>query len=142
MRTAISIFSLLAFLLLGCQSTRHTTDTSTAASATIDSTQGKTEFRRAGSDWQPTQAGLNLAPGDELRTDSTAQLNLDFGRTAGILTLHPNSHLRIDSLTPTKPDDAPITLTLNQGRITGDTLRDPGRPKIIVHTGKGSVKVP
>jgi hypothetical protein len=136
MRTAIL---LLTFLFIGCQSTPKAP---AIASATVQSSRGNTEYRRADSSWQPAQAGLDLQPGDELRTDATAELNLDFGRTAGILTLHPNSHLRIDSLSATHPDHAPVTLTLSQGRITGDTFRAPGRPKVQVHTGKGTVKVP
>jgi hypothetical protein len=113
-----------------------------AATATVQSTQGKTETRRSGTEWAAIQAGDLLSAGDELRTDSTAQITLNFGNEAGILTLHPDSHLRIDGLTAASPNDAPVTLTLNQGRITGDTLRAPGRPKVVVRTGKGSTKVP
>ncbi|HVK57362.1 MAG TPA: hypothetical protein VM735_01170, partial [Candidatus Kapabacteria bacterium] len=131
---------LFAALLVGCQSTPDAS--SPSAVATVQSSQGKAEYRRAGSDWQPAQAGLNLSSGDELRTDSAAELIINFGKEAGILTLHPGSTLRIDSLTSASPGEAPVTLTLGQGRITGDTLRAPGTPKVQVHTGKGSIKVP
>ncbi len=137
MRTVIL---LLAFLLVGCQSNQNTRIP--AVTATVQSTQGKTEFRRAGADWRPVQAGDVLSAGDELRTDPTALLNMNLGKAGGILTLHSNSNLRIESLTAASPNDPPVGLTLNQGRITGDTLRAPGRPKVLIHTGKGSTKIP
>ena len=137
MRTVIL---LLSMLLAGCRSADRIP--SAPAVATVQSTQGKTEIRRSGGDWGTVQAGDPLVAGDELRTSPSAEMNLNLGKEAGILTLHPNSILRIDSLTPLSPDGPPVTLTLTAGRITGDTLRAAGRTKVLVHTGKGSVKVP
>jgi hypothetical protein len=135
-----NLILLLGLLVVGCKSTEVME--SATAIAMVQSTQGRTEVRRAGGDWQMVQAGDRLTAGDELRTDATAQMDLNLGGEAGILTLHPNSQLRIDRLRAGAPSEAPVELTLSQGRITGDTLRAPGKPKVKVNTGKGSVKVP
>ena len=133
----------LAVLLVGCQTTgRVETTRATAASATIETVKGQVEIRRADGEWQRAERSQLVMAGDEVRTSGDSSLELNFGREAGMLTLHPNSALRIDQLGATSGTGPHATLTLSRGRITGDTLRKPGATKIVVNTPKGTTKVP
>src|SRR5688500_8036662 len=125
----------LAVLLAGCQTTERSQSTAaTAASAIIESVKGQVEIRRADGEWQRAERNQLVMAGDEIRTSGDSNLELNFGREAGVLTLHPNSALTIEQLGATSGTGPHATLTLSRGRVTGDTLRKPGATKIVVNT--------
>ncbi|HEX7860950.1 MAG TPA: hypothetical protein VF773_11520 [Verrucomicrobiae bacterium] len=133
----------VAVVLFGCQATEKSQSTrATAASATIESVKGQVEIRRADGEWQRAEPSQLIMAGDEIRTSGDSSLELDMGREAGVLTVHPNSALRIEQLGATSGTGPHATLMLSRGRVTGDTLRKPGATKIVVNTPKGTAKVP
>ena len=113
------------------------------ARATIESVSGRPEIRRSGGSWEPAQIGQALHQGDEARTPGVSQIDFHLGEYAGILSLTPGSTLRFVQLGAITPaDSVHAVIDLPEGRIIGDTLKLPGRTKVIVKTPRGSVEIP
>lgn len=138
MRTVIC---LTVFLLLGCQSSK--VPLQGTARATIERVSGQPEVRRSGGSWEPAQIGQSLRQGDEARTPGASEIDFNLGEYAGVLSLTPGSTLRFEQLGAiTAADSVHAVIDLPQGRIIGDTLKLPGRTKVIVKTPRGSVEIP
>ena len=138
MRTLICLFALL---FVGCQCTPNLPST---ARATITSVTGNAEIRRQQTaQWQSARRGDILQPGDQARTGPGAQIDLNLGLAAGVLTLMPDSLLQFDQLGPKSPNDSvQAVLNLPKGRVIGDTLKLPGAAKILVKTPNGTAEIP
>lgn len=136
-----TLLFLTIFLLIGCQTSK--VPPQGTGRATIERISGQPEVRRSGGSWERAQIGQNLHQGDEARTPGGSQIDFNLGEYAGVLSLTPGSVLRFEQLGAATPaDSVHAVIDLPEGRIIGDTLKLPGRTKVIVKTPRGSVEIP
>lgn len=113
------------------------------ARATIQQTSGLAEVRSGKGDWVAAEAGRDLQVGDEVRTSSDGQLDVELRPHGGVLTLRNDSVMTIERLgaDPEEPN-AVAVIRLTRGRVTGDTLKLPKGSKVVVKTKGGTFRIP
>jgi hypothetical protein len=145
MNLAFGLVSGIALFILasmsGCATSTTRSEARTGGEAAIVRVEGSADLFRAGN-WAPARVGETLHQGDQARTAANGKIEINLGNYGGVLTLTPDSLLRLEQLGPTSPEAEVLAIVdLRRGRVIGDTLKPPARKTILIRTPTGTQEI-
>jgi hypothetical protein len=129
-------------LLWGCSSTPKTVYFDNGVTAVIESLSGDVEVAAYNGDWRNASVGTTVQAGDRIRTGNDGSARLNLGKYGGTAELLPNSSVQITRLGTTRQEPKLLAvLSLEQGRIIGDTKNPPKNGRVLIRTPKGTYEI-